>query len=227
DAQVTVEAVVPDDYEDGDLRGQTAKFELTVHDIKRLKLPEIDEAFLSALGAESEKELREMIKADAEANIKQMVQHQMRTDVRAYLLDKTELEIPEGLSQRQTDRAIARRMIELYRMGIPQPEIEKRIDQLKASAAEEAVSDLKYFFIMEKIADELEVEVSEEELNSAIAGIAQRRGGRFDRVRDELSKGGGIENLYVQIRDDKILDRLVGDAKVSDAPAERPKKKKK
>ncbi len=225
--QVAIEAVIPDDHEDGDLRGQTAKFELTVHDVKRMKLPEIDEAFLSGLGADSEDELREMIKADAEVNMKQMVQHKMRTDVRTYLLDHTELEIPEGLSQRQTDRAIARRMIELYRMGIPQPEIDKRIDQLKASAAEEAVNDLKYFFIMEKIADELEVDVSEEELNSAIAGIAQRRGGRFDRVRDELSKGGGIENLYVQIRDDKILDRLVADAKVSDAPTERPKKMKK
>ncbi|MHC4064733.1 MAG: trigger factor, partial [Planctomycetota bacterium] len=225
--KVEIEATVPDDYEDGELRGQPARFELTIRDIKRLRLPEIDQEFLSAYGADGEADLRKMVRQDLEINRRQMVQQRMRADLRKYLLENTKLEIPSGLSQRQTDRAITRRMMEMYRLGFPQPEIEKRIDDLRASAAEEAVSDLKVFFVMEKIAAELEVSVSEEELNSAIAAIAQRRSRRFDRVRDELSRGGGIESLYVQIRDEKIMDRLIQDADVTDAPAEPPKKKKK
>lgn len=224
--KVEIQAAVPEDHEEGELRGKPAKFELTIHDIKRLQLPEIDAEFLSAFGVDDEAELRQMVRQDLDINRRQTVQHKMRTDLRNYLLENTKLDIPAGLSQRQTDRAITRRMIEMYRLGFPQSEIEKRIDHLQASAAEEATGDLKFFFITEKIADELEVSVSEEEVNSAIAGIAHRRGRRFDRVRDELARGGGVESLYVQIRDEKIMDRLIEDAEVTETPPQGPKKRK-
>ena len=217
DDAVTVKAAIPDDHQDGDLRGKEACFEFTVRDIKRLKLPEIDEEFLSSLGVDSEEEFRKAIRQDMEFRRQQLVQDQMRMGVRDHLLASTKLEIPAGLSQRQTDRAVARRMIDLYRMGVPQQEVEKRIDALKTTAAEEATEDLKFFFIMERIAEDLEVRVSEEQINNAIAMIAQRTGRRFDRVRDELGRGGGLETLYVRIRDEKIVDQLIEDAEVTEA----------
>jgi trigger factor len=216
DDTVTLKATVPDDYEDGDLRGQQARFELTVRDIKRLRLPELDEEFFASLGADDEGELRQMIRQEMEARRHHLAQAKMRAGVREYLLGKTELDVPAGLSQRQSDRALARTMIEMYQMGIPQEEIEKRMDGVRASAADEAIRELKLFFIMSKIADDLEVSVSEEEINGAIAMIAQRRGRRFDRVRDELNRSGGLENLYVQIRDEKIMDRLIQNAEITE-----------
>ncbi|MFQ5490008.1 MAG: trigger factor [Phycisphaerae bacterium] len=224
EATVTVEAKIPEDHAEAELRGQTAKFELTLRDIKRLELPELDAAFLESLGVDSEQDLRDTLRQELEFRRKQMTQGQLREQIRTYLAEKTKLEIPSGLSQRVTDRAIARRMMELYRMGIPPQEVEKQIDGLKATASEEALSDLKLFFIMEKVADELETDVSEEELNGAIAGIAQRQGRRFDRIRDELAGKGGLENLYVQLRDEKIMDKLIEQAKISDKPAKSPKK---
>ena len=222
---VTVEAKVPDDYDDAELRGQTARFEFVLQDVKRLRLPELDEEFLSNIGADSEDELRNMVRQDLDARRQHMVQSKLRADLREYLLSKTELDIPSGLSQRQTDRALARNMIEMYRMGMPQEEIEKRMDGTRASAAAEATRELKVFFIMTRIADELEVSVSEEEINGAIAMIAQRRGRRFDRVRDELSRTGGLENLQVQIRDEKIMDRLIENAEITETSSTGPKKK--
>ncbi len=223
DAAVSVEAPIPDEYEDGELRGKVARFEFAIRDVKRLKLPEIDADFLASLGVDDENELRQTIRQEMEFRRHQLVRDRMRMAVRGYLLASTKLEIPAGLSQRQTDRAVVRRMIDLYRLGIPQQEIDKRIDALKASAAKEAVEDLKFFFITEKIAEDLEVRVTEEELNSAIAAMAQRSGRRFDRVRDELGRAG-LESLYIRIRDEKIVDWLIQEANVTDAAGESPKK---
>jgi len=214
DAKVEVQATVPDDHENADLRGKTARMELTVRDIKRLQLPELDEMLLADLGADSVADLREQVRQDLEQQRSELLRGKMRNDVRQYLLKNTALEIPAGLSQRQTDRAVTRRMMELYRLGFPQQEIEKRIDRLRAAAAEEAVEDLKMFFIMEQVATQLEVTVAEEELNAAIASIARRRGRRFDRVRDELAQRGSLDALYVQLRDEKIIDRLITDAEI-------------
>ncbi len=225
DATISAEATIPDDFDDADLRGKSAKLEITILDMKRLELPELDAAFFESLGVADEDELRKIFSEQLELQRKQLGQNELRAGVRKHLLAEIKLDIPEGLSQRQTDRAVAKRLMELYRMGIPQQEIDKRIDELKATAATEAIEDLKLFFIMEKVSEELDVDVSEEELNSAIASIAARRGRRFDRVRDELSQAGGLESLYVQLRDEKIMDKLIEDGEITEVTKKSPKTK--
>lgn len=195
----------------------------------------MDETFLRAQGFDSEDDLRSAIRESLEARLDATLREAMRSQVGKYLLDHTQLEIPEGLSQRQTERSVARRMIEMYQAGMPQAEIEKQLDQMRSSAADQVVRDLKLFFILERIAEDDDVEVPEEEINGAIADIAKRSGKRFDRVRDELSKREGLMMLYLKLRDQKVLDRLLKDAEVTETegpktekkPAPKPKAKKK
>lgn len=222
---VSFEADVPDDHDIVDIRGKKAEFEFTINEIKRLDIPPIDEAFLSSMGIDSEKELREQIHDGLQSGLVQAVKRGMREQVGAYLIEKTALEIPEGLSQRQTERSVARRMIEMYQHGVPEAEIKKSIDQMRTKAHDQTVRDLKLYFILEKIAEEREIDVPEERINAAIAQIAQRTNKRFDRVRDELSKGDGLTTLYLQIRDQQVIDRLLEDAEITET--EGPKKKAK
>ncbi len=224
DATVTFEAPVPEDHENIDLRGKTAKFEVTLREVKRLELPAVDEEFLSTLGFDNEDQLRTMLRSTLEMRLQATIREAMHEQVGQYLVDQTELEIPEGLSQRQTDRSIARRKIAMYQSGVPETEIDKRTDELRAKAHEQTVRDLKLFFILEKIAEERDVKVTEEQINGAIAHIAQRSGKRFDRVRDELSKGDGLTTLYLQLRDEQVLQGLLDGAEITET--EGPKKKK-
>lgn len=216
-AVIEFEAPVPDDHEDIDRRGKTAHFSMTVREVKRLALPPIDEAFVQSIGFESEAELRQFIRTSLESRLDSTLKEVMREQMGEYLIEHTKLDIPEGLSNRQTERTVARRMMELYRTGLPQPEIEKQMDELRSSARDQVVRDLKLYFVLEKIAEEREIEVMEEEMNAAIAQIAQRTNKRFDRVRDELSKGDGMTLLYHRIRDERVLDALVKDAVVSES----------
>jgi trigger factor len=221
---VSFKAPVPEDHDNADLRGKTASFEFKISEIKRLALPEIDEAFLESMGAKNEKELREELKSGLEREVEHVVKRRMKEQVGDYLIEKTKIEIPTGLSHRQTERSLARRMIEMYQSGYPQAEIEKQMDELRGTAHDQTVRDLKLYFILDKIGEEREVDVTEEEMNGAIAQIAQRGGKRFDRVRDELAKGDGLTTLYMRVRDDKILESLLADAEVKDV--EGPPKKK-
>lgn len=216
---VTVSSEVPDDHENIDIRGKKADFEFVVREIKRLALPELNQEFVSALGFDSQDELRSTLRSSLEARLDATIKEVMREQVGAYLLDKTKLDIPEGLSQRQTDRSVTRKMIEMYQAGVPQTEIEKTMDELRTKAHDQAVRDLKLFFILEQIAEERDISIGEETLNSAIAQIAQRTNKRFDRVRDELSKGEGLSVLYHKLRDQQVLDDLLEDARISEKEA--------
>ena len=217
-----LEVDIPDDYDRAELRGKKAVFEVVIHENKRLVLPPLDEAFLSSIGFESEKDLKAWVKDDLESRLNETLQQGLRRQVYEHLMSHTKLDLPEGLSSRQTDRVVMRKVLELRRQGVPDAEINKHIDELRTSARDEAASRLKLNFIMERIAAERDVQVTEEEVNTQIAQIAARYKRRFDRVRDDLSKGDGLSSLYLHIRDEKIVDGLIAEAEITET--EVPKK---
>ncbi|UCD29082.1 MAG: trigger factor [Planctomycetota bacterium] len=223
----SVSADIPDDYTKAEFRGKQADFEIAIRDIQRLKVPEFDDQFVKGIGFETQQEVRDWLKSDLESRLVEQVRQAMAGEVYKYLLDKTEFELPERLSERQTDRVVARRMLELYRQGVPPAEVEKHMDEMRTSAREQAAHDLKLAFIMESLSEKFEVEVTEAEINGAIAAIAQRQGQRFDRVRDQLIKQDGIANLYVQLRDEKIVEQLIEKAKITEKEPEKKKAKAK
>jgi len=211
------DVTLPDDFEPAEPRGKMAAIEFKIHDIKRLKLPPLDEAALKEMGFDSEKEYRDHVRHNMEHRLDGEIKNGMRGQVHRYLLENTKLDLPEGLSARQVERAVIRRVLDLRRRGVPQAEIEKHADELSTSARDQAITELKLFFILEKIAEERKIEISEEDINGQIAAIAQHYGRRFDRVRDELAADGGLETLYLRTRDDKCVDTLLEQAKIEDA----------
>ena len=60
---------------------------------------------------------------------------------------------------------------------------------------------VKLFFILQKIAGEQDVDVTEGELNSNIAGIAAQRGVRPEALKQQMQKEGSLQTLYVRLRE--------------------------
>ncbi|MCH7703192.1 MAG: trigger factor [Planctomycetes bacterium] len=220
--QIETKGRVRDDHAELELRGKDATVHVTIHEVKRLALPKLDKAFIEGLGFENKKDMQDSVRAEMDSRLGQVMQRALRGQIIKYIVDNTKLDLPDGLSQRQVEWAATRRMIDTYQQGMPKEQVEKEMDNLRASTREKAIEDLKLHFIMDKIAEEHEVEVSDDELNGAIAQIARHHRERFDRTRDELSKGDGLNALYLQIRDEKILDHLLTQAEIKEV--EGPKK---
>ena len=224
-----LEGQFPDDYADESARGKTGQVELEILDIKRLALPDLDADFLTAIGFETKKELEDNVKEILESQKHEEVRHQRKDQVYKYLLDNCKLELPERMSQQQTSRIVARRMLEMARRGVPESEVEKHADAIRTGAESDSAKDLNLHFIFERIADEWEIDVSEDEINGQIAAIARRQNRRFDRVRDDLMRNNSLQPLYVHVRDEKIVDRILEKATIVESSSEKdkPKAKKK
>ncbi len=224
-----LEGQFPDDYVDESVRGKTGQVELEILDIKRLVLPDLDAEFLEALGFETKKELEENVKEILESQKHEEVRHLRKDQVCTYLLENCKLELPERMSQQQTSRIVARRMLEMARRGVPESELEKHADAIRTGAESDSAKDLNLHFIFEKIADEWDIDVSEDEINGQIAMIARRQNRRFDRVRDDLMRNNSLQPLYVHVRDEKIVDRILEKAEIVESSSEKdkPKTKKK
>ena len=159
----------PETHADEKVRGKQVTVEVELKEIKTLELAEIDQPFLDGLGFANEGELREALREQMLQRVQYDVQQSMRDQINNYLLQNVYIDLPSKLSDRQADRVLSRRRIELLMRGLPEDQVDSRIEELRGGIKDEAVRDLKLFFILQKIATDFSVDVDETELNGRIA----------------------------------------------------------
>jgi trigger factor len=224
----TIKAKAPDTHPNEALRGKDVEIEVSLKDLKHLELAELNEAFLSDLGFKDEAELRDALREQMVERITYDVQQALREQVSKHLTDSIHFELPAKLSTKQADRVVNRRAIELLQRGLSREQIEANIERLRAGADEEAARELKLFFILQKLAADLGVDVDEGELNGRIAMLAAQRGRRPEKVKQDMAKDGSLTNLYLQMREQKALDKVLESAQIEEVdvpntPAEEKK----
>ena len=212
---VTIAATLPDDYARADLRGKPAEITVTVKSISRHKpLEEAD--LLKNMGFEKPEELRTFFREMQESQLSKQLDEIMRDRAVEYLLENISFPLPERLTTNQYTQVRARMATRMYHQGISEAEVEQKLNEGDESMRSAGARTLRRLFILDQLAEKMSVEVTEADVNAAIAEIARSRGARFDRVRDELIKSGSFESLYLEIRDNKVLDQVVAGAKIED-----------
>ena len=98
-------------------------------------------------------------------------------------------------------------------------QVESRLAEIRADSEELTRNRLKLLFILHRLAEHFNVDVSEQEVNGRIASIAAHRGHRPDQVRAELTQTGRLSDVAQVIRQHKAADRVVAHSKVTDIPA--------
>ena len=132
---------------------------------------------------------------------------------------------------RQAGSILQRQYISLLQRGLSQQQVEEQMEQLRAGSEDEAKEQLKTFFIMDKVADKLEIEVTEEEINGHIAQLAVQRGQRPEKMKEQMERDGSLAQFRMDVRQNKCINKILESADISeteaDAAKEKPKKAKK
>lgn len=82
---------------------------------------------------------------------------------------------------------------------------------------EQASYDLRSPLLLERIAEEEKLEVSDQEVDDEINAIADASRQSPDQVRAILTKQGGERSIAGRLRNRKALDLLVENARVTEA----------
>jgi len=209
-------------------RGKKVDISITVKDIKWLKPTAVDENFLSRYGAEDEAELREKMRDTLQNRLERQTRTEMSEQIYQHLLDNTDFELPAEIVGEQSAELLKRHYSNLMMRGLGREEIELQMEQLRAGSEQQAKQQLKTFFIMDKIADELKVEVSDEEVNGHIAQLAIQQRQRPERMREQMLRDGSLAQFKMQVREDKCVEKLLESANITEVkPKKQAKKTKK
>ena len=208
-------------------RGKKVDIKIDIKDIKWLKPAPLDENFFNRLGLENENELRDTLSDSLQGRLEQQSRTQMSEQIYKYMLDNTDFDLPTDIVADQANTLLRRQYANLIRQGLPEEYLEEQMERLRAASEQQAGQQLKTFFIMDKVAEKLNIEVTEEELNGHIAQLAIQRGQRPERLREDMMRDGSLSQFKLQVREDKCIAKLLESAKITEVKPEKEIKKKK
>ena len=223
---------ISDTFYNKDLRGKKVAVKITVNDIKELVPAKLDKDFFSKLGIENEDELNERLRENAEMDIERRVRSAMQESIYDYLLKNTEFDLPASVVADQSEQLLKRQYTSLLMQGQKSDQITELMENLRASSEEQARSQLKTFFIMDKISEKLDIKATEEEINGHIAQVAMQRQMRPDKMREQMARDGSLSQFALEVTQQKCVDKLLETAKIKEvtpkipAPAKKVVKKK-
>ena len=217
---VTSFAQLSEDAPNYMLRGQKIDAKIAVREVKRLVLPELTPEFLHQIGFESEEELRGAIRQRLERQTEYHQQQSARRQITEQLAIGAEWELPPMLLRRQTERELARYVMELQRSGFSDEQILTYENYLRQNQRQETARSLREHFIFEKIAEDEKIEDLPEDYDQEIMLIAAQSEETPRRVRARLEKTGRMDVLRNQIIERKVVEKILAEATFTDTPYE-------
>jgi trigger factor len=211
-----VEAKLGSAVDDPALRGATITVRIRVNDLKRMRVPELNQAFLDSIGFPSVGVLREGVR-DA---LKRRLQTEQRQAIRRQLMDillkEAPFDLPADLVSREEKSTIQRLVAGLKQEGMSDNQIRASEAQIRANAHESTLRSLKEFLLLAKIAEAEGIKVEEEDVNLEIEAIAERTDESVRRVRARIEKEGGADALLTQLLERRVIDRILEDVQIED-----------
>jgi trigger factor len=210
-----------DEAPNTELRGQTIKAVFEVLEVKKLEMPELTPELLEELGGfKDEAELRDAIRDQLARQLEYEQHRRAREQITKALTVAANWELPPALLRRQSQRELQRAVMELQRSGFSDDEIRAHENSLRQNSAASTAQALKEHFILERVAEDQNIDAEEADYDAEINLIAYQSGESPRRVRARMEKGGSMDVLRNQIIERKVIDLILANASFKETPYE-------
>ncbi len=194
----------PKEYHAENLAGKDARFEILLHELKEVSIPEINDDFAKEVGMENVAKLKDHIKKILMDQYDIASKNSMKEELLDVLADKVKMDIPESLIEQEFD--LAKRNAE-----------SKKETFDEKSAKKDAEKRVKLGLILAEWGNQNKVELTQEEVQQAIMQEAMRYPGQQQAVFDYYNKNrNALMMLRGMLYEGKVLDTMLGHVKTKD-----------
>ena len=208
----TFDVNYPEDTQDKRLAGKTFSYAVKVQAIKQKSLPELNDEFAKQLGEfQTVDDVRKTIREQMEAERRHQAEHDAKEKLVGELIQRNDFEVPDSLIEQQIDIRLERGLRALAAQGLTAEQMKKMdLNRLRAGQREQAIHDVKAALLLERVAEEENVQVSDDELNQKLESLAKQSKQTSEAVRARLTRDGGLDRIRTRIRNEKTLEFLYG-----------------
>jgi len=226
----------PDDFPNQDLAGKEASFEITVKEVKRLELPEVDDAFAKSYGDyENLEAFKAYVKSQIEKEREELNSQWAEEQILTFLLKRFEFAVPQSWVTKQAEYLLKKFQEDQRRQGVHVEEIPLGKHPQRKVFEDLAERQVKSMLVLDKIAREEGLTVEEADLDAHFETMSKNTGlppeqirsfytsnqGQMDSLKDEL-----LRNKTLAFLKERAVVEWVEDAEAKEAEeaADEPQK---
>ncbi|HET6582903.1 MAG TPA: trigger factor [Nannocystaceae bacterium] len=202
-----------------DLRDKEAVLSVGLREVRVKHVPALDDDFARDTGeAETLAELTTKIEEQLRREDADEAEREARRRLVATLLERNSFEPAPSMVAREvaaqvdaTKRQLAQQGLRLAQVGTTEAELARRLRP-------QALFNVKAYLLLDAIGKAEGIEVSDEDFEAELQTMAEESGQNVPRMRAQMEKNGQLVLLRAQMREERILDLLMGKAELTEAP---------
>ena len=207
-----INVTFPSDYHSEELKGQPVVFKIKINEVKQTIIPELNKDFFEDLSIE-DVDTKEKLEKHVEEHIFAHKDHHAEEhyidDLLAAAAKNTEIDIPEAMIREEQDRMLKQYEENLMMQGVTLKQFYEftKSDEnaLRDQMKEEATNRVTYRLMLEQIAKEEKIEVTDAEALEQAEDMANK----YNMTKEELIKNiGGLDMIIYDIKMRKAIEIL-------------------
>jgi trigger factor len=213
-----VDVAFPDDHPSEQVQGKTASFDVTVKEVKRKELPDLDDDFAGdAAGFDTLEELRADVRSKLEEAETKAIDTEFREAALDAVVDGAKIDVPEALVEARARELWEQLGSTLARQGISK-EAYLRIsgkteDDLVQDAKPDADRALRREAVLAAVVEAEGIEPTEEELVEALTHSAEHEKTTPEKLLVRLRDAGRLDPLKRDLAARRAVDVITESAK--------------
>jgi trigger factor len=218
----TMSVLYPDDYKNKEIAGRRVEWTAEVTAVRVKELPELDDEFAGTVDTAfgSLDDLRTSLRGTMEREAVERSDAELRNEAMKALGDRNRFEVPQSIVDRLAESRIAAFARSMHGQGRRFEDLGVEPEQLRALERVRAGEDVRGMYILQRIAEDQNIEATDEEMAQEVDRIAQASGKPVEAVKARLTKENGLDSIKEQIENRKALDFVIASADIRTANAE-------
>jgi trigger factor len=209
--ELTFTLPFPEDHYQKNLAGKNIDFKVTVKDVMHIITPAIDDTFAKSLGQDSLEKLRTLLKDNITHENQERENERQEIEMIQNIISKSTFEeIPEVIINAEADRMVHELQHDIEARGIPFEKylesIQKTANQIKLDMAAKAVERIQAAVIMNALAEQLSIEISDEEVLDEVQKLMNQN--RDPQAQERFRSEAFHDHLRVTMRNRRIISTL-------------------
>ena len=211
-----INVTFPEEYFSKDLAGKAAVFKVKLHEIKKKELPEVDDEFAKDVSEfDTIKELKASIKEKLEEENKNKAKYETEEEAIKTVCDNTEIDIPSGMVETETDNMIKDIEQRLMYQGLNFAQylqmMGKTEEDMRNEMKEQAERQVKTKLVLEAIVVAEKIEATDEEIKAKLEEMANMYG----KDVKELESNASLKAYVAEsVKTEKAISFIVDNAKI-------------
>ncbi len=214
-----IEVTFPENYHEPKYAGKKAFFTVTLQEIKKKNVPELNDDFAKDVdeNCETLEDLKKKLRDDLTEELNFMAKERLFDKMLNKFIEENPFDVPEAMIMDQAHRLADQTLKQYqYMYGLTPEQMGMSVEKVAESMKDRAEIQVKSALILNKIAEKEKIEVTDEDVDAKIKEYAEKMKRDFEDYKKELEQQNAIANVRNNALTDKIFDFLTENNKINE-----------